>query len=95
MNRSFLPPQPFQEKKLDWEPESNPSPNEVKPLTEAEQLLQDALGLVESDRIRQWAETEHNRPIWIKLADLAIQKQNGKPDVSRFSTFIIASAIGL
>jgi hypothetical protein len=61
----------------------------------AEQLLQTALEKVESDSIRQWATSEHNRPIWIKLADLAIQKQNGSPDVCRFSTAIVAAAIGL
>lgn len=94
MNRSFLPPQPFREKKLDWE--SDPSPNGVKtPSMSPEQLFQQALAKVESDSIRQWAETEHNRPIWLQLAELAIQKQNGKPDVYRFSAAIVASAIGL
>lgn len=60
----------------------------------AEQLLQAALEKVESQSIRQWATSEHNRPIWIKLAELALAK---KPDASpdRFSTLIVCSAIGL
>lgn len=60
----------------------------------AEQLFEQALAKVESESIRQWAQTEHNRPIWIKLAELALAK---KPDASpdRFSTLIVCSAMGL
>jgi hypothetical protein len=61
----------------------------------AEQLFQQALAKVESQSIRQWAETEHNRPIWIKAAEAAIVKHNGQPNVALFTVLIVSSAIGL
>lgn len=72
-----------------------PSPNEVKPLTEAEQLLQAALEKVESQSIRQWVTSEHNRSIWLEIAQQAVSKQNGSPDIFLFSALIVATAIGL
>lgn len=61
----------------------------------AEQLFEQALAKVESDSIRQWAETEHNKPLWLKMAQGAIEKHNGQPDVSLFSALIVSTAIGL
>jgi hypothetical protein len=78
------------------QPSETPSPNGSKaPNMNAEQLFQQALAKVESQSIRQWAETEHNRPVWLKAAEAAIVKHNGLPDVSLFSAYIVATAIGL
>lgn len=86
VDRSFLPPQPL---------EPTPSPNGVKvPGMNAEQLFDQALAKVESDSIRQWANSERNRPTWIKIAQLTVTNQNN-PDVFRFSALIVATAIGL
>lgn len=82
--------------KAEREELETPSPNEAKPLTEAEQLLQEALSHVESESIREWVNSEQNRPTWIKIAELAIEKKPvGSPDISLFSALIVATAIGL
>ncbi len=60
----------------------------------AEQLFEQALAKVESESIRQWANSERNRPIWIKFAQRAILNQK-EPDVFRFSALIVSTAIGL
>lgn len=75
---------------------SCPSPNGVKQdgMT-AEQLFQQALAKVESESIRQWATSEHNQPLWLKMAQGAIEKHHGSPDVSLFSALIVSTAIGL
>lgn len=62
---------------------------------DAEQLFQQALAKVESASIREWATSEHNRPIWIKAADAAIVKHNGQPSVALFTVLIVSSAMGL
>jgi hypothetical protein len=75
---------------------STPSPNGVKaPGMNAEQLFEQALTKVESSTIRIWANSERNRPLWIKMAEAAIVKHNGEPDVSIFAALIVAQAIGL
>lgn len=60
----------------------------------AEQLLDAALSKVESESIRAWANTPHNRPIWLEIAGKAIVKHNGNPDVSMFTAYIVCTAIG-
>jgi hypothetical protein len=60
-----------------------------------ETLLAAALQHVESASIRAWATSEHNRPIWLKIAAGAIAKANGTPDVHRFAAYILCNAIGL
>jgi hypothetical protein len=60
----------------------------------AEQLFEQALAKVESESIRQWANSERNRPVWIKLAGLAVTNQKN-PDPVRFSALIVSTAIGL
>jgi hypothetical protein len=58
----------------------------------AGQLLSDALALVESASIRAWATSDHNAPIWAKMAEKAVAKGT---DVNLFSAYIVSCAIGL
>jgi hypothetical protein len=59
-----------------------------------EELLEQALEQVESKSIRTWAQSDRNRPIWIKLAEGALEK-NPCCDVHGFAAYIVATAIGL
>ncbi len=59
----------------------------------AEQLLASALERVESESIRQWAESEHNRPLFLKIAERAVER--GKADPDTFAAYIVCNAIGL
>lgn len=63
----------------------------------AEQLFVQAIERVESASIKAWAQTEHNRPIFIKLAQLNVDKNSQNPEVSvpMFAAYIVSSAIGL
>jgi hypothetical protein len=65
-----------------------------------ETLFNAALDKVESKRIRDWATSPHNYPIWLKIAENAIRvpPQNqifAAPDPSWLAAFIVATAIGL
>jgi hypothetical protein len=60
----------------------------------AEQLLVAALEKIESASIKAWAQTDHNRPIFVKIAESALAK-TPVPDVHRFAAYISATAIGL
>lgn len=61
---------------------------------DAETLFTQALERVESKSIREWATTDHNRPIFIQLAEKAIAK-NPQTEVCMFSAYITVTAIGL
>ena len=61
----------------------------------AEHLFQEALKLVESSSIRSWATTEHNRPIFVQLADKVVAKNGPTSNPTNFATYIVATAIGL
>jgi len=56
------------------------------------QFLATALARVESVSIRDWAKSEQNYPIWVKLAEKALEK---KTDVQMFIAYIVSTAIGL
>lgn len=62
-------------------------------------LFELALAQVESESIRAWAASEHNRPIFEQIAENAITRaaSDGKPEPEplRFATFIMYQAIGL
>jgi len=58
------------------------------------QLLDEALSHVESDSVREWANSEHNRPIWEKIAQGALDKNGGEYDVHRLAAYIVCVAIG-
>lgn len=58
------------------------------------ELLDKALGGVESDSIKEWANTDHNRPIFEKIAQNALDKNEGLVDPVRFSTYIVCLAMG-
>ena len=61
----------------------------------AEQLFTAALALVESASIKEWAQTDHNRPIFVKIAEGALAKNGPSASPSMFSALIVSSAIGL
>lgn len=62
--------------------------------SKAEKLFETALSLVDSGSIRAWAQSEHNRPIFIKLAQNML---NNGPDGAhhKLATLIVSNAIGL
>jgi vacuolar-type H+-ATPase subunit B/Vma2 len=55
-------------------------------------LLDAALTQVESQKIRAWATSDHNGPIWLKIAENAVK--NGRTDVHAFTAYIVCVAIG-
>jgi len=58
-------------------------------------FLNAALQHVQSESIRAWAVTPHNKPIFIKLAKLALTSGGSSSDsVVRFAAYIVASAMG-
>jgi hypothetical protein len=64
-------------------------------MTTAERLFEDAISKVESDEIRNWANSEQNRDLWIKYTQdfLKVSKQG---DLESFlAGMIVATAIGL
>ena len=56
-------------------------------------FLENALSHVENNSIREWVKTEHNYPIWLKLAQHAID--NSKLEVSNFAAYIVCVAMGM
>lgn len=66
-----------------------------KPLTPAK-LFTAALAKVESRSIRDWASSDHNRPLWLKIAKgWGQQERMGMDHITALSTYITATAIGL
>ena len=57
--------------------------------------LEAALELVESASIRAWARSPWNRPLFVRLAALGLQKNGPASNVHMFAAFITSSAIGL
>lgn len=55
------------------------------------QYLDQALTLVESTSIREWANTAHNRPILETMAQGAIDKGS---DPERFAAYLVCVAMG-
>jgi len=64
-------------------------------MKEAEQHLANALMLVDSQSIRDWATTEHNKPLFLLLSQHALEKNLSISNVHAFAAFIVAKAIGL
>lgn len=58
------------------------------------ELLDEALGKVESNSIKEWANSDHNRPVFEKIAQGTLDK-NPDADTDRFSAYIVCLAIGL
>jgi hypothetical protein len=59
----------------------------------AETLLDSALATIQSASIRDWANSAHNRPVWIRYAQATID--NGRGDAVKLATIILCNAIGL
>lgn len=62
--------------------------------TTGEELLDAAVKLIDSDSIRHWAGTEHNRPILIKIAQGVLDKNNNAYSELRFATWLICESMG-
>lgn len=60
---------------------------------DAKAFFETALTHVESARIRAWATSEHNRPLFEEEALQRLQK--GRSDALQFATSILCLAIGL
>jgi hypothetical protein len=58
------------------------------------ELLQAALERVESDSIRRWAGSDHNRPLFEEHAQGALDKGDGAYDPDRYAAWIVCLAIG-
>jgi hypothetical protein len=54
--------------------------------------LEAALAKVDSQSVREWAQTPHNLSPWLKMAERALAKGT---DVHVFAAYIVAQAIGL
>lgn len=64
----------------------------------AKELFAQALERIEGPSIRAWAESEHNRLLWLQIAESAIAKAKARdtePDVWRFAAYIQVTALGL
>jgi hypothetical protein len=59
------------------------------------ELLDAALEQVESESIRQWANSDHNRPVFEKMAQGAVDKKGDDVDPVMFSAYVVSLAIGL
>lgn len=66
----------------------------TQPKLTPEQHFAAALAKVESKSIRAWAQTDHNRPIWLKIAESAIQKHGDAANSDEFATYIVLTALG-
>jgi hypothetical protein len=61
----------------------------------AAKLLADAVARIESASIRAWATSDHNEPIWLKIAGGSYRKNGGGQDaILRLSTYIVLTAMG-
>ncbi len=60
----------------------------------AERLLANALAQVESDSIRAWATSDHNKPIWLEIARRTVRDKGDAADPVAFSAYIVCTAIG-
>jgi hypothetical protein len=61
------------------------------------EFLDSALGLVESQCIRDWVNTQHNRPIWEAIVAGWLEKLHGPirdDERLRLSAYIVCVALG-
>lgn len=56
-------------------------------------FLTESLNKVESKSIQAWARSDNNYPIFLKMAQNALD--NGKYDSDLFATYIVSLAMGL
>lgn len=62
---------------------------------DAEAVFKSALERVESKSIRDWAQTDHNRPLLVRFTQGVIDKGGVVGADVKVSTFIVCTAIGL
>lgn len=58
----------------------------------ANTLFTKSLQLVESKSIREWAQSAHNQPLWLKICQNAVD--NNKNDPCRMAAYMVCVAIG-
>ena len=59
------------------------------------ELLDAAIGRIESKSIRAWATSPHNAPIWLKMAESYFKKNGGGEDsILKLSTYMVLTAMG-
>lgn len=63
-------------------------------MTKADRLTKDAIKLIQSVSMREWASSAHNLPIITQMAALAIKNNGGKADPTAFSTYLTLAALG-
>jgi hypothetical protein len=64
----------------------------------ATKFLNAALSRVESASIKEWAQSEHNLPVWTKIAEGEVKRGKSASkvdDVAWFAGYIVGSAMGL
>lgn len=62
------------------------------------ELFTKSLEKVESASIREWAQTDHNKPLFLQMCQVAVDKGKNpalEDDVLNFSTYMTALAMGL
>lgn len=59
----------------------------------ANTLYTESLKLVQSNSIRSWAQTDHNKPLWLEICQNAIN--NKKFDPSAMAAYMVAVAMGM
>lgn len=59
---------------------------------QAETLFVEALKIVQSESIRKWAQTDHNRPLWV---DYCGKCRDTRANPHAVAAYIMALAIGL
>lgn len=59
----------------------------------ANELFDASLKLVESKSIRAWAQSNHNKPLWLEICATAVK--NGRKDAAAMAAYMVALAIGL
>lgn len=62
---------------------------------DAETLFCTALAQVESESIRAWAGSDHNRPLFVRIAQRVIERVDSQAEiVDRMATVILCEAMG-
>ena len=60
-------------------------------MTKAEKVFTDALKMVDSSSIKSWATSANNKPVWIKIANGYVDKNDA---ATKLSIDIMLTAMG-
>lgn len=59
----------------------------------AKQLFEASILEIESKSIRAWAQTDHNKPLWMEICREAVKNQ--KQDPFNMAAYMVAVAMGM